>query len=101
MSCCLGNTPAYAGKTFSLSRNIRLFRKHPRVCGEDTDAKITTEQATETPPRMRGRPLEKYLTEIAGGNTPAYAGKTPAALSVKTHCQKHPRVCGEDKSHDH
>ena len=32
----LGNTPAYAGKTFLSVEMENKLKKHPRVCGEDS-----------------------------------------------------------------
>ena len=54
-----GNTPAYAGKTTSSKRRVRLSR--------------------ETPPLTRGRPSSVSRTVWGFGNTPAYAGKTGSA----------------------
>ena len=33
----IGNTPAYAGKTFVPSSFVAPFRKHPRLRGEDSN----------------------------------------------------------------
>ena len=59
---CLGNTPAYAGKTATLSAYVPGGEKHPRVCGEDHTKTERHKYRTETPPRMRGRLLSKLLT---------------------------------------
>ena len=72
-----GNTPAYAGKTWSLGRCCRGCRKHPRVCGENSP------HAQRTDPERR--------------NTPAYAGKTLAQVMSELGIPKHPRVCGENR----
>ena len=29
------NTPAYAGKTTPVDKQMLILKKHPRVCGED------------------------------------------------------------------
>ena len=50
----------------------------------------------ETPPRMRGRPVCESIICPAGGNTPAYAGKTETTVKNAVYDKKHPRVCGED-----
>ena len=76
------NTPAYAGKTFPPAGNSAVCRKHPRVCGEDCPSVRLTELVRETPPRMRGRHLVLKAVEHLGGNTPAYAGKTPVKLPL-------------------
>ena len=45
---------------------------------------------------MRGR-LVEVIEELGfGGNTPAYAGKTPQHAGLQGARWKHPRVCGED-----
>ena len=56
------NTPAYAGKTQYIVRFNRLFKKHPRVCGEDFIAKNLYLTDEETPPRMRGRLIQERKT---------------------------------------
>ena len=93
----VGNTPAYAGKTFLARASATLEGKHPRLRGEDE--KIPSEKAdlTETPPLTRGRPRHSVWRgpfsqkhprlrgedfgngkdrQVLVGNTPAYAGKT-------------------------
>ena len=91
-----GNTPAYAGKTGVALDGARLVRKHPRVCGEDTQYLTTRQLHLETPPRMRGRPFYAGVFGTPNGNTPAYAGKTSAMSRSRSGTGKHPRVCGED-----
>ena len=91
-----GNTPAYAGKTGIYRGYIRITGKHPRVCGEDCHTPLTALSAEETPPRMRGRPLELAYGVFSQGNTPAYAGKTCHQRPTCGRLRKHPRVCGED-----
>ena len=92
------NTPAYAGKTNVVLYPTRAGRKHPRVCGEDDDASAVTGIVMETPPRMRGRPVEIKASQAVKGNTPAYAGKTDHHDYIGVLLEKHPRVCGEDYS---
>ena len=74
-----------------------MNKKHPRVCGEDFIVDTYNRIKPETPPRMRGRPSEKYGRQIVARNTPAYAGKTNPNLFFNTLDRKHPRVCGEDQ----
>ena len=71
------NIPAYAGKTLGVDNRIRSRWEHPRVCGENGDAR-----PHQSPP---------------GGNIPAYAGKTSNPLSNFTRYSEHPRVCGENE----
>ncbi len=49
------NTPAYAGKIWSVPPLWSRSEKHPRVCGEDQSAIYFISRKLETPPRMRGR----------------------------------------------
>ena len=77
-------------------RNSRNEEKHPRVCGEDLSRIFSIALPKETPPRMRGRPVNQGLQHPAVRNTPAYAGKTKDSVLVLNQCLKHPRVCGED-----
>ena len=71
-----GNTPAYAGKTLRWRRSSLTRWKHPRVCGEDQYMTAIKRNQTETPPRMRGRPIFRSRRKHLIRNTPAYAGKT-------------------------
>ena len=59
----MGNTPAYAGKTFLVS--------------------LTISKVMETPPLTRGRHYLVPTVSGTNGNTPAYAGKT-ATFCTKT-----------------
>ena len=93
-----GNTPAYAGKTTTRAPRRAHNRKHPRVCGEDPSVSHTAFYNTETPPRMRGRPVSASSSPVPAGNTPAYAGKTFHQEIGHLTSWKHPRVCGEDFS---
>ena len=91
------NTPAYAGKTSVGVCMLWAEKKHPRVCGEDQPSAWHSLSNWETPPRMRGRHFVKQAGLAVEGNTPAYAGKTPVRFSITKRCEKHPRVCGEDR----
>ena len=92
------NTPAYAGKTRRRQECRQKYRKHPRVCGEDSVTPTLSSASGETPPRMRGRLSGGEALFLADRNTPAYAGKTIRMdIHIPTN-EKHPRVCGEDSS---
>ena len=72
----LGITPAYAGK-----RVCRLFRSaerrdHPRICGEKAWVGESKNDATGSPPHMRGKVSESRCACAYHGITPAYAGKS-------------------------
>ena len=53
-----------------------LFKKHPRLRGEDFFERYFRLWHGETPPLTRGRPLVSGDHLVLLGNTPAYAGKT-------------------------
>ena len=92
------NTPAYAGKTSPMVFCEKSQKKHPRVCGEDFNRRARPKRVQETPPRMRGRLLQRRGRVRPPGNTPAYAGKTSRCICCALMAKKHPRVCGEDLS---
>ena len=91
-----GNTPACAGKTVRISRAGDVYRKHPRLRGEDSALGRRTSRRPETPPLARGRPRSKRATRCLRGNTPACAGKTSPLKYAVTESWKHPRLRGED-----
>ncbi len=50
-----GNTPACAGKSLLLPSACLVFRKYPRVCGEEFARLAQSASSLEIPPRVRGR----------------------------------------------
>ena len=90
------NTPAYAGKTRSISHSSLKCWKHPRLRGEDHNKAYKYGVTPETPPLTRGRPRRAGLKSSCFRNTPAYAGKTKREATLRTSDQKHPRLRGED-----
>ena len=92
-----GNTPAYAGKTYALSRLNLGGEKHPRLRGEDPKRPSLTATKVETPPLTRGRQRARALASRADRNTPAYAGKTYRDDQGACRIEKHPRLRGEDR----
>ena len=73
----IGNTPACAGKTSSRKQQDLTPWEHPRVRGEDIAPINSRYSFAGTPPRARGRQVNYFEDELAHGNTPACAGKTP------------------------
>ena len=71
-----GITPAYAGKSFLRSSSQLLNGDHPRVCGEKTLAVQSSNSHQGSPPRMRGKVVDRFSYAVAFGITPAYAGKS-------------------------
>ena len=93
------NTPAYAGKTTRTMPEVRTARKHPRLRGEDFRSQRKDSHKSETPPLTRGRRNVASLKSPLHGNTPAYAGKTGRGVTLPLQAGKHPRLRGEDSSH--
>ena len=71
-----GIIPAYAGNTFSSEKQIGLQRDHPRVCGEHFFERKAYWIAKGSSPRMRGTLSILFLSVVAVGIIPAYAGNT-------------------------
>ena len=70
-----GITPAYAGKRKSYSKHKKHHRDHPRVCGEKENVPRHSLFGLGSPPRMRGKVVQRGAKLAANGITPAYAGK--------------------------
>ena len=93
----IGITPADAGKTTLILKQVGGDGDHPRGCGENGDLWEQYEKTKGSPPRMRGKPAMPCLTFIMLGITPADAGKTPRNLSPSPCTRDHPRGCGENR----
>ena len=70
-----GITPAYAGKSQTVSFGTTGRKDHPRVCGE--------------------KKMEPIIKVDNVWITPAYAGKRKARHGMGQGYRDHPRVCGE------
>ena len=89
-------TPAYAGKTSATTQLPRIYRDHPRVCGENFVATLLLSEDGGSPPRMRGKLAAQIFIARLGRITPAYAGKTFRHNRCNDTKKDHPRVCGEN-----
>ena len=79
-----GITPAYAGKSFTLTNAICSPPDHPRICGEKL-MNISTPTALQgSPPRMRGKGVGAAHFAGDHGITPAYARKSETAAGHST-----------------
>ena len=88
-------TPACAGNSFqSLLPWVKL-EDHPRVCGEQPDARLCRRDHYGSPPRVRGTVLTKQNQASARWITPACAGNRTACIAEYGVWEDHPRVCGE------
>ena len=90
-----GITPAYAGKRKEAGRARRVWRDHPRVCGEKSFSSEEPCQMWGSPPRMRGKGIFRHRVALHRGITPACAGKRSLPSEKRNPVGDHPRVCGE------
>ncbi len=73
-------TPAYAGKSRTVTTKQRTSQDHPRLCGEKA-ARNTSEIGKQgSPPPMRGKVLSPGIIQPHCRITPAYAGKSSVLL---------------------
>ena len=90
--------PACAGKTWNGWKTSPTCPAHPRVCGENSPASMTSSPATGSSPRVRGKRAEVEGRRRVVGLIPACAGKTPVRGGDHFKPPAHPRVCGENSS---
>ena len=69
-------TPAYAGKTFSVSRQLKKSRDHPRIRGKDSIFIRIKFHIQGSLPHTRERRYVVICISYRDRITPAYAGKT-------------------------
>ena len=91
-------TPAYAGKSLTLSAKPLTSQDHPRVCGEKDIDRHSVSADVGSPPRMRGKGVQQLNDAGHAGITPAYAGKSFPRPCPRKGTRDHPRVCGEKYS---
>ena len=90
-----GSPPRMRGKGQCTTMATTRHRDHPRVCGEKTFLCHAVQCPLGSPPRMRGKEFQIVGHAYRPGITPAYAGKSTCAPSLRERRQDHPRVCGE------
>ena len=71
----VGITPAYAGKSLSVSPARTVLRDHPRLCGEKLWSLLCCDRVVGSPPPMRGKATPRTQPSHQSRITPAYAGK--------------------------
>ena len=69
-------TPAYAGKSSGDVTARICLQDHPRLCGEKFQNLAGSDADPGSPPPMRGKVVHFLSDDVAGGITPAYAGKS-------------------------
>ena len=92
----IGITPADAGKTIVYAVNAAHTWDHPRGCGENRLQLKMGFTLLGSPPRMRGKLTYLSICAATVRITPADAGKTLAAGTVRVEWKDHPRGCGEN-----
>ena len=92
-----GITPAYAGKRNHFLHDFARKWDHPRVCGEKPKFELDKLNSVGSPPRMRGKDAVIDFVSVAGGITPAYAGKRIESKGNAARRWDHPRACGEKR----
>ena len=91
-------TPAPAGKTAQNPRPNFIQQAHPRACGENQCAYISSFCKIGSPPRLRGKLCGSRQFNSKFRLTPAPAGKTLRHLSLRLSPRAHPRACGENQA---
>ncbi len=101
MNCEIARiTPAYAGKRFRGQRGSKVYKDHPRLCGEKYVPGTRQSLAVGSPPPMRGKDSLEIVGTLYDRITPAYAGKRPSSHVKAPSSQDHPRLCGEKFAND-
>ena len=90
-----GITPACAGNSSPIHRNLELTRDHPRVCGEQRQCAYIKGKVKGSPPRVRGTEWLSKLAVHVHRITPACAGNSMPRWVKSSMAGDHPRVCGE------
>ena len=88
-------TPACAGKSRTISLSSTRSGDHPRVCGEKKATDGQRADLVGSPPRVRGKAIQRNAYTTTARITPACAGKSAFTLDKRHAIQDHPRVCGE------
>ena len=88
-------TPACAGNSSGLTRTTKMWRDHPRVCGEQRSLLRWRHGGGGSPPRVRGTEGSGFGDVLDNRITPACAGNSSSISSKYRMPRDHPRVCGE------
>ena len=90
-------TPAWAGKSPSGGVSATVQEDYPRVGGEERPPQAAQRKEEGLPPRGRGRAGEGDRADVAGGITPAWAGKSHRRPNPPHRQPDYPRVGGEEE----
>ena len=69
-------TPAHAGKSLFLYIVKKIFKDHPRTCGEKSSQYRRKDMGRGSPPHMRGKVSKSHILAVIIRITPAHAGKS-------------------------
>ena len=98
LPCGLGITPAWAGKSSTLTKSFPAIQDHPRVGGEKCIEVCPVVVLQGSPPRGRGKEIVDVTEWPTNRITPAWAGKSAHELFEVIPNEDHPRVGGEKGS---
>ena len=98
LPCGLGITPAWAGKSSTLTKSFPAIQNHPRVGGEKCIEVCPVVVLQGSPPRGRGKEIVDVTEWPTNRITPAWAGKSAHELFEVIPNEDHPRVGGEKGS---
>ena len=90
-----GITPAWAGKSHAVHSPSHGAGDHPRVGGEKWMTPKGEISYIGSPPRGRGKGLQRRKNTLLPGITPAWAGKRTNKIPTTKGALDHPRVGGE------
>ena len=89
-------TPAWAGKSCDVVRNVPYVQDYPRVGGEERSVRGLGCCASGLPPRGRGRGRVLLPFLVDPRITPAWAGKSNRQIEISEYFKDYPRVGGEE-----
>ena len=87
--------PACAGNTDTRKELDKLFKDHPRLCGEYAQVRSIDQSAQGSSPLVRGIRKVNRRFECIMRIIPACAGNTTNLASILQSHKDHPRLCGE------
>ena len=90
-----GSSPRMRGALGDELRHPGAVKDHPRGCGEHRAPASSLETEIGSSPRMRGALLPWIVSIRSTRIIPADAGSTRPVESGWSHCEDHPRGCGE------
>ena len=88
-------TPAWAGKRHIEVHPVFVYEDHPRVGGEKFALCLFLHPLQGSPPRGRGKDMERQRSARKRRITPAWAGKSNGFAPWSMSKRDHPRVGGE------